>query len=429
MRLLAAPGMAAYYVAATLARVGDEMVGFALVLLVLDRTGSPLFAGAAGAAYALPAIATGPLLGAWLDRTAYRRTALGVNQAVLGLTMLGMLAVVGRAPDAIALLLAAVAGLTLPMVSGGFTSMLPSLVPAPLLTRANAAEAASFSAATMAGPAAAATVAALFSPAAAVGLIVVTAASSILALVAVPVVAPVVAGDGPSMLAAALDGLRHLVRVPPLRSATVASTLSLGANGLLLVALPLHMGTLGAPRAAGGYVWTAIEVGSVATALLVGRRQERWRPERTVVLSVAAFGVGVATWPLAGSLGALIALAFLAGLLEGPMMPALFGARQQYSPLALQGRVSTTAASLRMGALAVGQAAGGLLVPHTGTAAVLLIVGGTQVGAALLGLLAVRSRQAVPGAGAMASASWGRGMSSEAPSATASTTSPASTPP
>ena len=57
-------------------------------------------------------------------------------------------------------LLAATAGATLPMVSGGFTSMLPTLVPAALLPRANAIEAASFALATICAPAAAATIAA-----------------------------------------------------------------------------------------------------------------------------------------------------------------------------------------------------------------------------------------------------------------------------
>lgn len=137
-----------YFVAATLARVGDEMVAFTLVLLVLERTDSPALAGITGAAYALPAIVTGPLLGAWLDRTQYRRTALALNQAVLGAVMVSMLAVVGHSAHWVTPVLAAVAGTTLPMVSGGFTSMLPSLVPSERLARANSVEAASFGAAT-----------------------------------------------------------------------------------------------------------------------------------------------------------------------------------------------------------------------------------------------------------------------------------------
>src|SRR5262249_56819801 len=99
------------------------MVAFTVVLLVLERTDNPALAGATGAAYALPAIVTGPLLGAWLDRTPHRRSALAINQATLAAVMLGLLVVVGHHADWIAPVLAAVAGATLPMVSGGFTSM------------------------------------------------------------------------------------------------------------------------------------------------------------------------------------------------------------------------------------------------------------------------------------------------------------------
>ncbi|MGI5132050.1 MFS transporter [Pseudonocardia sp. CA-107938] len=393
MRLRDSPGLPAYHLAATLARTGDEMVGFALVLIVLDRTGSAGLAGAIGAAYAFPAILTGPLLGAWLDRTAHRRLALGANQALLAAVMLIMLGAVGRAPDAVVIALAAVAGLTLPMVSGGFTGMLPAIVPAPLLTRANAAEAASFGTAAIAGPAVAATVAALVSPDAALLLVVGAAAASIVALTGVPPVRPEQDAVHPPMLGAAVEGLRHLFRVPRLRAATVASTLSLGTSGLLLVALPLHAVTLGAPAATSGYVWTALEIGSVGAALLVGRWQARWRPERTVLLSVAAFGAALLTWPLAGTLPVLVALALVAGIVEGPMMPAMFGARQVYSPLALQSRVSTSAASLRIATLAVGQAVGGQLALHVPTGVVLAIVGGCQLGAAVLGALALGSHR------------------------------------
>ncbi|MEJ3658236.1 MFS transporter [Actinomycetes bacterium KLBMP 9759] len=393
MRLLGAPGMPAYYLTATLARTGAEMVGFALVLLVLERTGDPALAGLAGAAYAFPGIVSGPLLGAWLDRTAYRRTALAASQIVLATVMACMLAAVGIAPGWVVPVLAAASGVMLPMVSAGFTSMLPSIVAPSLLTRANAAEAASFGSATMAGPAAAATVAALVSAEAAVLLIVATSLVSAVAVVALPVVPPVVptgAGERPSVVAAAVDGLRHLTRVAPLRSSTAASTLSLGATGLLLVALPLHVRTLGQESATSGYLWTAMEAGCVLTALLFGRWQHRWRPERTVLVTIAAYGAVMTAWPLAGNLAALIALVTVAGLFYGPMMPAMFGARQRYSPLDLQGRVGTTAASLRMGVLALGQAAGGQLVLHLETGAVVLVAACAQVAAALVGVFALR---------------------------------------
>jgi hypothetical protein len=67
----------------------------------------------------------------------------------------------------------------------------------------------------------------------------------------------------------------------------------------------------------------------------------------------------------------------------------MFAARQRYSPESLQGRVSTTAASLRVGASALGQATAGLLVPSLGARATLLVVGGGLLVAAGIGRLSV----------------------------------------
>jgi MFS family permease len=384
--------LARYLVAATLARVGDEMVAFTLVLLVLERTDSSALAGITGAAYALPAIITGPLLGAWLDRTRYRRTALALNQAVLGAVMVSMLAVVGHSAHWVTPALAAVAGTTLPLVSGGFTSMLPSLVPTERLARANSLEAASFGTATITGPAAAATIAAAVSVEAAAVVIAVTATLSILAIGRLPAL-PAAHGSQEHFLGSVVAGLAHLARTPRLRASTVTTTLLMGVTGMLLITLPLHMASLGVPRSAAGYLWTALELGSVTTALLLGHLQTRWRPEYVVMLAAAAYGLAFTAWPLAGSFAVLLVLAAATGLLEGPMLPAMFAARQRYSPLELQGRVSTTAASLRVGAAALGQAAAGLLVPVTGTHTALLLVAAGLVAASALGYASSFSRR------------------------------------
>jgi MFS family permease len=375
-----------YYLAATLARFADEMVAFTLVLLVLDRTDSPTLAGITGAAYALPAVATGPLLGAWLDRTAYRRSALAVNQATLGAVMLGLLIVVGHSPSWVPPALAAVAGATLPMVSGGFTSMLPSLFRPERLARANAFESVSFSTATIAGPSTAATVAAVVSVDAAAVVIAIAAALSIVAISRLPALPPVGAGGEP-FFSSVVGGLVHLARTPRLRASTVTTTLLMGFTGILLIALPLHMPSLGMPKSAAGYLWTAVEIGSVTTALVLSRPQSRWRPEYVVMVSVAAYGLILTTWSLAPTFAVLLLLAVAAGLAEGPALPAMFAARQQYSPQALQGRVSTSAASLRVGSSALGQATAGVLVPAIGTHAALLTVGVGLVAASTLGHL------------------------------------------
>ena len=95
------------------------MFPVAVVLLVLDRTGRPGLAGAVVAATTLPAVGTGPVLGAWLDRTPRRRVALATNQVLLAASLLGILAAAGRAPGGALLALAALAGLTGPLATGG----------------------------------------------------------------------------------------------------------------------------------------------------------------------------------------------------------------------------------------------------------------------------------------------------------------------
>ena len=121
--LPAQPGYPAFLLAATLARLASEMFPVAVVLLVLDRTGRPGLAGTVVAATTLPAVVTGPVLGAWLDRTSRRRVALASNQVLLAASLLGILAAAGRAPGWTLPLLAAVAGLTGPLATGGYTSM------------------------------------------------------------------------------------------------------------------------------------------------------------------------------------------------------------------------------------------------------------------------------------------------------------------
>src|SRR6266511_3526020 len=151
------PGYGGFFLAATLGRVADEMLAIAVVLLVLDRTSSPALAGATVAAASLPSVLTGPVLGAWLDRTRHRRAALAANQVLLAAALLGMLLAAGRAPAWVVPALAVVGGIGAPMLTGGITSMIPLLVPPGLLSRANALEAASFNSAAVLGPALAGT--------------------------------------------------------------------------------------------------------------------------------------------------------------------------------------------------------------------------------------------------------------------------------
>ena len=122
--------MARYLLAAFAARLADAMwVG--PVLLVLDRTDSAGLAGLTMSAATLPTLVTAPVIGAWLDAHGRRRPAIGLNQVVLAGALGGLTLAAGAAPPAVVVACAGVAGLTQPLVTGGFSSMVPGLAANP----------------------------------------------------------------------------------------------------------------------------------------------------------------------------------------------------------------------------------------------------------------------------------------------------------
>src|SRR5699024_2978445 len=137
--------------------------------LVLARTHDAGLAGAIVAAATLPTLVSAPLIGAWLDLTAHRRAAIAVNEVLVIAGLAVLLGIVGHAPSAVVLVAAAVAGAGAPLVTGGFSSLMPGLVPAPRLPRANALESMTYGLADVAGPALAGVLAAGFGAAAALG--------------------------------------------------------------------------------------------------------------------------------------------------------------------------------------------------------------------------------------------------------------------
>jgi hypothetical protein len=96
------------------------------------------------------------------------------------------------------------------------------------------------------------------------------------------------------------------------------------------------------------------------------------------------------TWPLAGSLPALLALIAIAALADGPALAAQFAVRQQVVPPSLYGQVFTTAAGLKVGSFAVGAALAGPVATGLGSAEAMLAAAAVQVIAAVTGFALMR---------------------------------------
>ena len=386
------PGLRALFTASTTARLANEAARVALVLLVLDRTDSPALAGGLVAALTLTALVTGPVLGAWLDRTPRRRLAFVANELLLGTALLGVLGVAGHGPSYLVVVLGGLAGLTLPVLTGGFTGLIAPLVPPELLRRAYGAESTSYNTAGVAGPALAGAVAA-WSATAAVLLCVGLSSVALACVLRVPMPAPTASADGLGRTVAA--GLLHLARTPALRSVTVATTLSFMGMGAFPVVFPALAVEVGAERAAAGALFSGFAIGALLGSLAMTARAPRTGPLRLALLGISALVVVFAAMAFAPSLLVALLLVLVAGVFEGPVLSSTLTVREQHSPSAMRTQVVTTAASIKFGAYALGSALGGAVVAghgaRAGTAFVAVCqVLGVVVGAVALGWPALR---------------------------------------
>ncbi len=386
-----APGLGALFTASTTARLANEAARVAMVLLVLDRTGSPALAGAVVGALTLPALVTGPLLGAWLDRTSHRRAVFVTNQLLLLAVLVALLAVTGTAPSYVVVLLGLLAGLPAPVLTGGFTGLIPPLVPADHLRRAYGAEATSYNLAGVLGPALAGALAAGAGPDVAVAVTAALSGVALLAVLRVPMPAP---ADGPrtGFVRLVASGLRLLATVPPLRSVTVATTVSFTGMGALPVVFPLLAIEVGHPAAAGGALFSAFALGALGGSLLVASRVPRTGPMRLAFGGIAGLAVAFTAVAFAPTLPIAIGLVIVAGALEGPVLASTLAVRSAHTPPEMQTQVVTTAASLKFGGFAVGSAVAGQVVAAHGVRVGLLALAGMQVLGLAVGLLARKGR-------------------------------------
>jgi len=306
--------------------------------------------------------------------------------------LVALVALVGHAPAWVIPLAVIPAGITYPLSFGGFTSMIPSLVPGELLPPANAVETTSFNAALVVGPALAGTLSAVAGPEAPLLVEAALALAALALIVRIPGLdSRPERTDGGTLLSIAADGLRQIVAVPQLRGVTAAAAIGLGGLGLLTVAFPLFaVEHLGVERSAAGYMWAAFAVGSTLGALSLVRAQRRFPAERIVLTGYAVFGLLMLSWPLAGSLPVFLCLVALAALVDGPALAAQFAVRQQYVPPSLYGQVFTTAVGLKVGSFAAGAALAGVVATGLGSAEALVVAAALQMAGAVVGVTLMR---------------------------------------
>ncbi|MFC3999104.1 MFS transporter [Nocardiopsis sediminis] len=361
---------AGYLAGAAAARTGDEMSGPALLLLGVAATGSATAGAALLAGLTVSAAAGGPVIGVLLDRSARPGRLLAGALAAYAAGIAACAGLLGRAPLPVVVAVAVATGVLGPVLSAGWTAQLPRVVPPGASARATALDAMTFSAAGLVGPA----LAGLLASAAGAGAGVAAAAALItLALPAAwalpaagasaatdPPRAP--AGDGRRLRGAdVVAGVRVIAGNPALLRATVVSSVSLAAGGMLVVCTPALGARLLGGAENGVLLLSLMALCALGANALLARRPPAVRPDTVLVVCVLAQAAGVAVVAAAPNTAVLVVAVAVIGAAEGPQLTSLFAIRHREAPDRLRAQVFTTGASLKITAFAAGSAVAGPL--------------------------------------------------------------------
>lgn len=366
--LLRLEAVANLLLAASLARLAGRMLALALVLYALQRFGSPQLAGWVAFAATAPGLLVSPLAGALLDRVGAAGAIVADMACSAGCVLaVALLASTGTDSAGSLLCLVALGSLTNPLSWAGIRVLLPRLVPAAALERANALDISINAAVDVCGPALAG---ALFGFAGATPTLLSIAALYAAACVALlpaarrqPRSRPVWRGG---LLADAMTGVAYVLRHRSLRPLALSYALYNASWGVLLVAVPVFVIRAAGPGAHGdalvGALWAASGVAGGVGALLAGRHGGPGRERAMMALGMLA--TALAIYPVGarfGLPGLGIGLA-LVGFLAGPVDVGVLTLRQRRTEPAWLGRVMAVSISLNLSGQPIGSALGGVLV-------------------------------------------------------------------
>lgn len=356
-----------YLAGATAARTADEMSGPALLLLGLAVTGSAQAGSLLFAGLTVSAAVGGPLLGAFLDRSDRPGRLLAWTLAGYAAGLAVITVSVGRIPTAAVVVVAAAAGLLAPALAGGWTSRVADVVPAAAVARGYALDAATYSAAALAGPALAGLVA---EAAGAAWAMTTVTAMLLLATPAAWHLPPTAgnrgaAGTRPALSQDLLAGLRLITGSRALLRVTACSMLAYLGAAMLVVACPLlgrqYLGS--ADR--GALLLSVLAAASLATNAVVSRRPPRHSPDAIFAVALAVSAAAYLGLVLAGGIGWVIAAIAVIGAAEGRQIASMFSIRHREAPPRQRAQVFTTAASLKISAGAAGAVLAGQLAARS----------------------------------------------------------------
>lgn len=387
--LLSVRGYPELLTAQGVSRVGDSIHYIALVALIFSLTGSGLAVSGAVVFEALPVLAFGALAGAVVDRLPRRRVMITADLARAALAVLMSQA------TAIPAIYALAFGLALGGVFHGpaYQSLVPAVVPARILGRANALTWSTVQSTHVLGAALGGSAIALVGASGAFLLNAATFLLSALLLLRVPEPAsPTSTVRQTRLRTEARQGVEFIRADPFIRqllAVQLLAVLSVGGTGALLIVLATQQ--LGVDERDFGLLVAALGVGAVIGPLLFGRLIDRIDSPVLVFIPYLVRGVIDAALAFVTGFWIPAALLLLYGINTSTGGVAYTTLLQRRIPAEYRGRVFSAFNVVWQGGRLASLALAGVLVDALSVQILYIGAGVLLVLAGLLGLRAMRT--------------------------------------
>lgn len=350
-----------FWLGSFVSQIGSQMQIVAVSWQVYRLTNDPLALGALGLARVLPVIVLGLFGGVIADAVDRRRLLLASTVVLMaGSLALFALTVAGRVDLAALYVFCLVSGAAVAVANPARQAMVPTLVPEEILPRALGLGVTGWQLATVLGPGLGGIVLAASGPA----LVYLVDAISFLAILGALLAIRSRGAPAPGAgvgLGPLLEGFRFLRRTPVLLSLMLVDFLGTFFAGAMML-MPIFADRLLDVGPGGlGLLFAAPAVGSAFVAFAISLRGAPPLAGRTVLWSIAIYGLATAAFGAARSFPAALACLALAGAADGVSTVVRQSLRQMLTPDEFRGRMTGIGMIFFMGGPQLGELEAGVL--------------------------------------------------------------------